>query len=58
MESIVAWCDDKRMAVNTDKIKAMIITTYQSFHKLPVIQPQIYINDQEQQNVRVENFLE
>ncbi len=29
MESIVAWCDDNRMAVNTDKTKAMIITTYQ-----------------------------
>ncbi len=54
---IVAWCGDNRMAVNTDKIKAMFITTYQRFHKLPVKQLQIYINDQELQNVRVEKLL-
>ncbi len=57
MESIVAWCDDNRMAVNTDKTKAMLITTYQHFHKLPVKQLQIYINDQELPNVRVEKLL-
>ncbi len=28
MESIVVWFDDKRMAMNTDKTKAMLITTY------------------------------
>ncbi len=57
MESIVAWCDDNRMAVNTDKTKAMLIPTYQHFHKLPVKQLQIYINDQELQNVKVEKLL-
>ncbi len=57
MESIVAWCDDNIMAVNTDKTKAMLITTYQHFHKLPVKQLQIYINDQELHNVRVEKLL-
>ncbi len=57
MENIVAWCDDNRMAVNTDKTKAMLITTYQCFHKLPVKQLQIYINDQELHNVRVEKLL-
>ncbi len=43
MESIVAWCNDNRMAVNTVKIKVMLITTYQRFHKLLVKQLQIYI---------------
>ncbi len=57
MKSIVSWCDDNRMAVNTDKAKAMLITTYQHFHKLPAKQLQIYINDQELQNVRVEKLL-
>ncbi len=57
MERIVAWCDDNRMAVNTDKTKAILITTYQRFHKLLMKQLQIYINDQELQNVRVEKLL-
>ncbi len=57
MESIVTWCDDNRMPVNTDKTKAMLITTYKRYHELPVKQLQIYINDQELQNVRAEKLL-
>ncbi len=39
MKNIVAWpwCDDNRMAVNTDKTKTMLITKYQRFHTLPLV---------------------
>ncbi len=37
--------------------KVMLITIYQHFHKLHEKQLQIYINDRELQNVRVEKLL-
>ncbi len=34
--NIVNWCDDNRMAISYDKTKAILITTCQKLHTLPV----------------------
>ncbi len=34
--NILDWCDDNRMAINYDKTKAILITTCQQLHTLPV----------------------
>ncbi len=57
MKRIENWCEDNRMVINTDKTKSMLITTYQRFNKLPVTELQIWVNDQELQNVKVEKLL-
>ncbi len=34
--NIINWCDDNRMATNYDKAKAILITTCQKLHTLPL----------------------
>ncbi len=34
--NMVNWCDDNRMAINYDKTNAILITTCQKLHTLPV----------------------
>ncbi len=56
-DKIVMWCDENRMATNDQKIKSMLITTYQKFYKLPIKQLHVFIRDYELEFDRVEKLL-
>ncbi len=54
---IVNWCDDNRMAINYDKTKAILITTCQKLHTLPVKELNITVKRKILENVKQEKLL-
>ncbi len=55
--NIVNWCDDDRMAINYNKAKAILITTCQKLHTLPVNELNITVKGKVLENVRQEKLL-
>ncbi len=56
-DKIVMWCDENGMAINDQKTKSMLITTYQKFYKPPIKQLHIFIRDYKHEFVRVKKLL-
>ncbi len=54
---IVERCTDNKMVSNTDKTKAMIITTYQHHNHLNIKELRILLGEDLIQNVKVEKLL-
>ncbi len=57
MVQIGEWCTDNRMVSNTDKTKAMIITTYQRYNHLNIKELSILLGENFIQNVKVEKLM-
>ncbi len=57
MVNIKHWCMDNNMAVNQDKSKAMIMTTYQKTTRLETKELNVTYDDRKLQNVDSENLL-
>jgi hypothetical protein len=57
MSHINDWCHDNQMAANTDKTKAMMITTYQKEAKLPKKELTVYYDNNKLENVNSEKLL-
>ncbi len=57
MVQVGEWCTDNKMVSNTDKSKAMIITTYQRYNHLNIKDLSILLVEDFIQNVKVEKLL-
>lgn len=57
MAKVDKWCDDNKMVPNTDKTKALLVTTYQRYHKLDVKQLNVFLDGKMIKNVKVEKLL-
>ncbi len=55
--NIVNWCDGNKMAINYDKTKVMLLTTYQKYHTLSVKEIKITINNKTLENVEQQKLL-
>ncbi len=55
--NIVNWCDENKTAINYDKTKVMLLTTYQKYHTLPVKEIKITINNKTLENIKQQKLL-
>ncbi len=55
--NVVNRCDDNRMAIDYDKTKAILITTCQKLHTLPVKELNITVKGKVLENVKEEKLL-
>ncbi len=55
--NVVTWCDDNRMAIKYDNTKAILITTCQKLHTLPVKELNITVKGKVLENEKQENYL-
>ena len=57
LTNVQNWCQINRMAVNADKTKVMLITTYQKETKLPTSEINVSFNGTKLENVKSEKLL-
>jgi hypothetical protein len=57
LSKVVVWCRNNKMVINFDKPNAMLLTTYQKLHTLPVKEISVKMNDTKLDTVKKEKLL-